>query len=90
MDSLRVAAEVGPYFVWEPWVDGAGWRPLAELTRPDVVAERVAAARAAMIGMFGMAEDDVPVRVIASVTFLGLASRILSPPLAAHAGTTRP
>jgi hypothetical protein len=82
-EALRAAAAVGPYFVWEPWSDGAGWRPLAELTGGDVVAERVAAARAALIGMFGLAEDDVPERVIASVTFLGLASRLVSPPLAA-------
>jgi hypothetical protein len=84
-EALRAAAAVGPYFVWEPWSDGAGWRPLTELTDGDVVAERVAAARTALIGMFGLAEDDVPERVIASVTFLGVASRLLSPPLAAVA-----
>ena len=82
-EALRAAAAVGPYFTWEPWAPGAGWRPLTELTDGDVLAERVAAARAALIGMFGLAEDDVPERVIASVTFLGVASRLLSPPLGA-------
>ena len=84
-EALRAAAAVGPYFAWEPWSDGAGWRPLTELTGGDVLAERVAAARTALIGMFGLAEDDVPERVIASVTFLGVASRLLSPPLGAAA-----
>jgi hypothetical protein len=82
-EALGAAAAVGPYFVWEPWSAGAGWRPLAELTDPDVVAERVEAARQALIGMFGLAEDVVPTRVIASVTFLGLASRLTSPALGA-------
>jgi hypothetical protein len=84
-EALRAAAAVGPYFAWEPWSDGAGWRPVAELTTAEVVAERVAAARTALIGMFGLAEDDVEERVIASVTFLGVASRLLSPPLGALA-----
>jgi hypothetical protein len=82
-EALRAAAAVGPYFVWEPWSGDAGWRPLTDLTDPDVVAERVDAARAALIGMFGLPGDTVPERVIASVTFLGVASRLLSPPLAA-------
>ena len=74
---------LGPYFVWEPWAPGAGWRPWAELTDPGVVAERVGAARQAMLTMFSLAPGDVPVRVIASITFLGWASRLLSPPLGA-------
>jgi hypothetical protein len=82
-EALRAAAAVGPYFTWQPWTPADGWRPLTELTDGDVLAERVAAARAALIGMFGLAEDDVPERVIASVTFLGVASRLLSPPLGA-------
>jgi FhuF-like iron-sulfur protein/ferric iron reductase FhuF-like transporter len=73
----------GPYFVWEPWADGAGWRPLAELSDADIVAERVDAARRAVVTMFTLAPGDVPVRVIASITFLGWASRLLSPPLGA-------
>jgi hypothetical protein len=83
-EALRAAAAVGPYFVWEPWSAGAGWRPLAELTDPGVVAERVGAARSALAAMFGLDEDAVPPRVIASVTFLGLASRLLSPALGAQ------
>jgi len=81
--ALRAAAAIGPYFAWDPWSDGAGWRPLTDLTDGDVVAERVAAARTALIGMFGLAEEAVPDRVVASVTFLGVASRLLSAPLGA-------
>ncbi|HEV8175878.1 MAG TPA: (2Fe-2S)-binding protein [Actinoplanes sp.] len=62
---------------------GAGWRPLTDLTDGEVVAERVDAARRALASMFGLAEDAVQPRVAASVTFLGLASRLLSPPLGA-------
>lgn len=92
--ALRAAAAVGPYFTWEPWPAGGpsrpvadpaggGWRPLTDLTDGEVVAERVDAARQALVSMFGLAEDAVPPRVVASVTFLGLASRLLSPPLGA-------
>jgi FhuF 2Fe-2S C-terminal domain len=60
-----------------------GWRPLTDLTDGEVVAERVDVARRALVRTFGLAEDGVPPRVAASVTFLGLASRLLSPPLGA-------
>jgi hypothetical protein len=83
-EALRAAAGLGPYFTWEPWSAGAGWRPLAELTDPEVVTERVGAARTALIGMFGLPGNAVPERVIASITFLGVASRLLSPPLGAQ------
>jgi hypothetical protein len=83
-EALRAAAAVGPYFVWEPWTADDGWRPLAELSDPDVVAERVEAARTALVTMFGLDEAQVPARVIASVTFLGLAARLVSPPLGAQ------
>ena len=84
-EALRTAAALGPYFTWEPWSAGDGWRPLTDLIDGDVVAERVAVARVALIGMAGLAEDDVEDRVVASVTFLGVASRLLSPPLGAAA-----
>jgi hypothetical protein len=56
---------------------------LAELLDEDVVAERVGAARQTLVRMFGLAPGDVGERVVASITFLGLASRLLSPPLGA-------
>jgi hypothetical protein len=72
---------VNPYFVWEDHEPGAGWRPFTDLLDPAVAAERVAAARDTLITMFGLDPATVPVRVVASVTFLGVASRLLAPPL---------
>jgi hypothetical protein len=83
LPALITAAQFGPYFGCEPWAPDAGWRPWGELGEGDVAAARVAAARAALIGMFGLAEDTVPTRVVASVTFLGWASRVVSPLLGA-------
>jgi hypothetical protein len=77
------AAAFGPYFVWEPWDAGASWRPLSDLTDEAVAAERVEVARRTLIGMFGLADEAVPERVIASVTFLGIAARLVSPVLGA-------
>ncbi|WP_433208455.1 (2Fe-2S)-binding protein [Dactylosporangium sp. CS-047395] len=73
---------MNPYFVWEPFDGGAQWRPFAELLDPDVVAARVAASRQALASMFGLDLDALPERVVASVLFLGYASRLVSPPLA--------
>ncbi|MEU7875017.1 (2Fe-2S)-binding protein [Dactylosporangium sp. NPDC049140] len=73
---------MNPYFVWEPYSGEPGWRPFAALLSPDVVAERVAASREALAGMFGLGLEALPARVVASVLFLGYASRLVSPPLA--------
>jgi FhuF 2Fe-2S C-terminal domain len=83
--ALRAAARFGPYFAWSPRDGDASWRPLTELLDEDVVAERVAAARQTLTGLFGLPPGDVPERVAASITFLGLAARLLSPPLGAVA-----
>ena len=81
--ALRAAAGFGPYCTWEPWDGAAGWRPLRDLLDADVVADRVMAGRQALARMAGLAPGDVAERVAASIVFLGLASRLLSPPLAA-------
>jgi hypothetical protein len=81
--ALDRAASLGPYFAWEPWEPEAGWRPWSELADPAVAAERVGAARAALVAMFGLAEEAVPERVVASVTLLGWAARVVSPLLGA-------
>lgn len=83
--ALRAAARFGPYFTWEPYDGGPGWRPYGELLDAGVVAERVGVARDLLARMAGVATGDIPERAVASVTFLGLASRLLSPPLAAAA-----
>jgi len=83
LPALVTAARFGPFFRWEPWTADAGWLPWARLCDGDVAAERVGVARETLIGMFGLAEAQVPARVVASVTFLGYASRVVSPLLAA-------
>jgi hypothetical protein len=65
---------LGPYFAWERRSTAAGWLPLVELSDPDALAERVVAAGTVLAG---------PPRAVASVTFLGIASRLVSPPFAA-------
>lgn len=83
--ALRAAARIGPYFAWEPWDGGEGWRPFTDLLDPGVVAERVGVARRTLAGFAGVETGAIGERVAASVQFLGLASRLLSPPLAAAA-----
>jgi hypothetical protein len=73
---------VNPYFVWDAYEPAAGWRPFTELLDAGVVAERVAASRRALVAMTGLDEGTVPERVVASVLFLGIASRLVSPLLA--------
>ncbi len=82
--GLAAAGRVGPYFAVEVGAIGAGWRPFAELVGdPDVLAERVAAARAALAARTGLALDRLPERPVASTVFLGIAARLVSPVLAA-------
>jgi len=83
---LRKTAELGPYFAWEPWDgDATAWRPFADLLDAEVVAERVGVARRTLIAMTGLGEDEVGEREVASITFLGWASRLVSPLLGAVA-----
>lgn len=83
--ALRTAARFGPYFTWEPWDGDPGWRPLGELLDADVIADRVAVGRQTLARIAGRASGDIGERVAASIVFLGLASRLLSPLLAAAA-----
>ena len=83
---LRKTAELGPYFAWEPWDgDTTTWRPFADLLEVDVVVERVGVARRTLIAMTGLGEDEVGEREVASITFLGWASRLVSPLIGAVA-----
>lgn len=83
--ALGAAAQIGPYFVWEPYDGASGWRPMDELLDAQVIAHRVETGRRMLATMGGLAVDDIEERVVASTIFLGLASRLLSPPLAAAA-----
>ncbi|MCO8269268.1 (2Fe-2S)-binding protein [Actinoplanes sp. TRM 88003] len=85
--ALAAAARLGPYFTWQPRDDEPGWRPFADLLDPTVVAERVEAGRRVLLRMSGLDRDEIGERVVASTIFLGLASRLVSPLLAAAALT---
>lgn len=77
--ALRAAAGLGPYFVWEPHDGDSGWRPLRDLLDTDMIGQRVAAGRRMLAGLGGLAVEDIDERAAASIIFLGLASRLLSP-----------
>lgn len=73
---LAGVAALGPFFALATGPSSEpGWRPLADLhADPEVLRSRIAHVRRAL------GSDD---RVAASITFQGLAARVLSPPLAA-------
>ena len=82
--ALAAAGGAGPYFAVEPWVEGAGWRRARLLASdPAVLVGRVTHARAVIAGRAGIAAAEVTERVAASIVFLGLASRLVSPSLGA-------
>jgi FhuF 2Fe-2S C-terminal domain len=82
--ALAAAAGAGPYFALEPWAAGAGWRPASLLAHDGaVLSERVTHARHVLAGRAGIATADVAERVAASIVFLGLAARLVSPSLGA-------
>jgi hypothetical protein len=82
--ALGAAAGAGPYFAVEAWVPGGGWRPVRELAAdPAVLADRVAYARADIAGRADITPAEVTERVAASIVFLGLAARLVSPSLGA-------
>jgi FhuF 2Fe-2S C-terminal domain len=83
-EALAAAAGAGPYFAIEPRAEGGGWRPASLLVSdPAVLADRVTHARAVIAGRAGLAPAEVAERVAASIVFLGLASRLVSPSLGA-------
>jgi hypothetical protein len=83
-EALAAAARAGPYFALEPWAEAAGWQPASLLVSDLVVlAGRVTYARAVIAGRAGIAAAEVAERVAASIVFLGLASRLVSPSLGA-------
>jgi len=83
-EALASAAGAGPYFALEPWAEGAGWQPASLLVSdPAVLTARVAHARAVIAGRAGLAPAEVAERVAASIVFLGLAARLVSPSLGA-------
>jgi FhuF 2Fe-2S C-terminal domain len=82
--ALAASAGAGPYFALEPWAPDAGWQPARQLADDqEVLAGRVAHARLVLAGRAGIAPAELAERVAASIVFLGLASRLISPSLGA-------
>ena len=85
-EALAAAAGAGPYFAVEPWAEDAGWRQASLLASdPAVLADRVTHARAIIADRAGIAPAELAERVAASIVFLGLAARLVSPSLGAAA-----
>ena len=81
-EALAAAAGAGPYFALKPWAEGAGWRQASLLVSdPAVLADRVTHACAVIVGRAGIAAAEVAERIAASIVFLGLAARLVSPSL---------
>lgn len=89
-DLLGELSALGAFFAVDAHPAGAEpappWRPgreLAELTGPLLA--RIESVRAALAERGGCPPGDIELRVAASVMHLGLAARLVSPPLAALA-----
>ena len=82
--ALNTAASVGPYFAMnvDHGTDSA-WRPFTELVEPRVLRENVAMVRTVLAERAGRSIDEFDLRACASTFFLGLAARVIAPPLGA-------
>jgi ferric iron reductase protein FhuF len=81
-DLLREISTVGAYFDVQPAAVEGAWSPLRELFDPDVLTARVNRVRAVLAERTGLDADDLDARACASIHFLALSSRVLSPVLA--------
>jgi len=86
--ELAGLACFGPYFAvatHDPRSPPAApWQPLSTLTgSPQILRDRIAAVRAELAAAAGRPPGAVEFRVAASVTHLGTAARLISPPLGA-------
>lgn len=78
--ALRGGAALGPYFSVELAADGPDWLELAALVEdPALLRERVAATRSVLADQCGIAAEAIDERAAASIYFLGLAARLVSP-----------
>ena len=86
--ALRAAAALGPFFAVQQDVEGNDWLPLrALLDDPDQLSERVATTRRLLGRRGGLPPEAIDVRAAASIYFLGLAARLVSPALGAAVAT---
>jgi ferric iron reductase protein FhuF len=79
-EALRAAAALGPYFAVDTAADGPRWLALDRLaSEPELLRERVATARSVLAERCGRSPEAIDERAAASVHFLGLAARLISP-----------
>jgi ferric iron reductase protein FhuF len=82
--ALGAAAALGPYFSVEVAADEPGWLELAALVdEPGRMRDRVAVTRSLLADRCGLPAAAVAERPAASIWFLGLAARLVSPALGA-------
>ncbi|CAM3862478.1 (2Fe-2S)-binding protein [Nocardiopsis rhodophaea] len=75
---------INPFFAVESDLAGEGWVPIDGLwRRPELLAAEIADVRRRLAGRAQVPEDQVEPRVAASILYQGLASRLLSPVIAA-------
>jgi hypothetical protein len=82
--GLRAAAAVGPFFAIDRLDDDPSWRPLSEFAdHPDGLTARVTATVTSSLlqALRPPTPSAERVRIAASVAFLGLAARLVSPAL---------
>jgi hypothetical protein len=92
-DAVASVSALGPFFAVDTHDEDATpvapWRPLRELVEDRaVLSGRITAVRDYLAAVAGRSVEDLPVRIAASVTQLGLAARLLSPAIAVtvHSG----
>lgn len=86
--GLGQAAALGPYFSIELCADGPHWLGLATLVDdPARLRERVATTRQLLADRCALRPEAIDARATASIYFLGLAARLVSPALGAAALT---
>ena len=87
---LKDLAALGSFFAVDSHLAGTDpgppWRPLSELAMPsEPLLGRIGSVRGALAASAGRPDDEIPLRVAASVAHLGLAARLIAPVLAATA-----
>lgn len=82
-DALRVASSLGDFFAIEV-ASGPDWTALAALIGDEsLLREQVAATSRALAAQLNISADRIEQRPAASIWFLGLAARLISPPFGA-------
>jgi ferric iron reductase protein FhuF len=82
VDLLREISETGPFFEVTGGPLDESWRPLRDLLQPEVLRGQVDALRRSLAARHGVELDEIDARAAASLHFLAVAARLVSPVLA--------